>query len=301
MKWRTRLAALLGIVLPLPLVWLLSVALYGRWYGDDTAASSSQRMRLVPMLTPGERQGLPTYKQECSTDADCDPQLRCFFNMLLQHSYCVDSACTTDQQCPEGFSCQTQVTDDGRNLIRICSLVGVRKEGEGCEMLPREHEDGCARGLLCRGLCGRPCQVNDPTTCSDGYFCEEDPAGPTCQPTCEGRTCPEGQQCVERGERVSICARVHGPNCQQSPCPQGQLCSVDAYPKRADEVWMQCLQPCGTANDASCPDGTVCYFYSCRKSCTPEASSACGPSFTCKHRPGEPWTCVPDIRPGERG
>jgi hypothetical protein len=295
MKWRTRLATLFGLLLPLPLVWLLSAALYGPWHGIDTDSSRAQRMSLVPMLAPGERQRLLTYKQECRTDADCDQPLRCFFNMLVQHSYCADSTCTTDQQCPEGFACQTWTTDSGKDLLRICSVVGVRKEGEGCEALPRDREDGCERGLLCRGWCGRPCQLNDPTTCPEGYFCEDDPAGPACQPTCEGRTCPEGERCVSRSGRLSICARVYGQDCQLNGCPQqGQVCSIHEYPKRPHAVWMDCLQSCDTPGDGTCPEGTVCYLYRCRESCDPEDPAACGRGFKCGHRPGEPWTCVPD-------
>jgi hypothetical protein len=298
MKWRTRLAALLGILLPLPLMWLLFVGVYGQWDGTDADSAPSQQRYLVPMLTPGERQGLLSYKQECGTDTDCEAPLRCFFNMLVQHSYCADSTCMKDQHCPEGFACQTWATDNDKDLIRICSLVGVRQEGEVCLMLPREREDGCARGLLCRGLCGRPCRLSEPASCPEGYFCADDPSGPACQPTCEGRTCPEGQQCVPRGEGVSICARVHGPNCLKEPCSQGRLCWVDDSPMRTDELWMQCLQPCGTPDAAACPEGTVCHFYRCRTSCTPEDATACPPGFTCQARPKEPWTCVPDTRSG---
>lgn len=298
MKWRTLLTVLLGLSLPLPLVWLLHTTLFGQAGEEHSTLSQSQSPRILPMLTLEERLGLPTYERDCDSDADCDPQLRCFFNMRTVRSYCTDSMCMTDRQCPEGFACRIMDTQSGEDLLRACSLVGGRSEGEVCESLPREPEDGCRKDLLCRGRCGRPCSPHEPADCPKGYFCEEAPEGPTCQPTCEGRSCPEGQQCVHRGERVSICARVHGPNCQQTPCPQGQFCSVDDYPQRVDEVWMQCLQPCGSPGDRSCPEGTVCYFYGCRKSCTPEDSSACGAGFTCKRRPEEPWTCVPDLRSG---
>jgi hypothetical protein len=297
MKWRTRLAILLGLLLPLPLVWLLSFALYGHGLGDATDASPSQPMRLVPMLTSGERQGLLTYKQECRTDADCDQPLRCFFNMLVQHSYCADSTCMTDAHCPEGFTCQNWATHSGKDQLRICSVVGVRKEGEVCLMLPSEREHGCERGLVCRDRCGRPCRLEDPSTCPEGYFCEDDPSGPSCQPTCEGRTCPEGQRCVSRGERISICAQVLGQDCQLNACPQGQGCSVREYPEHAHAVWMECLQSCDMQGDPTCPEGTVCHLYQCRKSCTPQDSSVCGPGFGCgRNHPSMPWACVPSLK-----
>lgn len=300
-KWRTRLAILLGLLLPLPLIWLLSFAVYDHGYANPTDASYTQPMRLVPMLTPGERQGLLTYKQECRTDTDCDQPLRCFFNMLVQHSYCADSTCMTEEHCPEGFTCQTWATHNGKDQLRICSVVGVRKEGEVCLMLPREREDGCERGLLCRDRCGRPCRVEDLSTCPEGAFCEDDPSGPSCQPTCEGRTCPEGQRCVSRGGRISTCAQILGQDCQLNACPQGQVCSIHEYPEHAHTVWMDCLQSCDMQGAPTCPEGTVCHLYRCRKSCTPEDSSVCGSGFKCGHRLGEPWTCIPDTTSAREG
>lgn len=295
MTLRVRLAALLGLLLPLPMMALMSVALYGHGWGQNTDPSRPHTMGLVPMLTSGERQSLHSYKQECETDTDCEPPLRCFYNMLAQSRLCTDSACLTDHDCPEGFACQTEVTKSGKELLHVCSVVGVRKEGEGCLMLPREREDGCKQGLLCRGYCGRPCRLDDASTCPGGYFCKDDPAGPSCQPTCEGRSCPEGQRCVSRGSHVSVCATVHGRDCQMDACPQEQVCSIYDYPDHPRELWMDCLSSCGTPGDGVCPEGTVCYLYRCRQSCTPEDSSACGTGFSCGHRAGEPWTCVPDV------
>lgn len=292
-KWRTLLVALLGLALPLPLAWLLYTSLLGHTAGEGSLPPG---VRPLPMLTLEERLRLPTYERNCRSDADCDSQLRCFFNMLSQRSYCTDSLCMADGQCPEGFACRVLTTRSGEDVLRACSLVGIRGEGEACESLPRDREDGCKRELLCRDRCGRACELNESTSCPEGYFCEEHPEGATCQPTCEGRTCPEGQQCVRRGDRVSICARVFGPNCQRSPCPSGQLCSVDAYPAVADAVWMQCMYPCGTPNDASCPEGTVCSFYGCRESCGTKDPLACAPGWACKGRPGEPLTCVPSLK-----
>lgn len=297
MKRRTIPFILMGVLLPLPLALLLSLGLHGQWHRSETDSSRPHGMSLVPMLASGERQSLLTYKQECHTDSDCDSPLRCHFNMLSGLSQCIDSQCMTDQHCPEGFACRTFATNSHKDLIRICAVVGVRKEGEGCVVLPREREEGCERGLLCRGhgLCGRPCRQDDPATCPEGYFCADDPSGAACQPTCEGRTCPEGQRCVSRSGSVSVCATVHGQDCQLNGCPQReQVCSVHEYPEHPNAVWMDCLQPCGTPADGPCPNDTTCLLYRCRESCTPENPTACGAGFRCGHRPGEPWTCIPD-------
>ena len=293
MNWRTILSSLLVLLLLLPLAWLLSTALSG--HGPSLVLPHGKA--LVPMLSHEERLRLRTYDYECRTDADCDQPLRCFFNMLVHHSYCADSTCMTDAHCPEGFTCQTWATHSRKDQLRICSVVGVRKEGEVCLMLPREREDGCERGLVCRDRCGRPCRLEDPSTCPSGYFCEDDPSGPSCQPTCEGRTCPEGQRCVSRGERISICAQVLGQDCQLNACPQGQGCSVHEYPEHSHAVWMECLQSCDMQGGPTCPEGTFCYLYQCRKSCTPQDSSVCGPWFGCgRNHPSMPWACVPSLK-----
>ncbi|PTL82044.1 hypothetical protein DAT35_19750 [Vitiosangium sp. GDMCC 1.1324] len=291
MNWRTLLAGLLGILLPLPLVWLLSAI-----SGPDLGQPRSQHLNVVPMLTDVERQNVLTYGRECHTDADCDPQLRCFFSMVTQDSYCVDSRCMTDLQCPDGFTCQTYEAKNGKDLLNACSLVGKRKEGEVCTRFTHKLPYACERGLLCHFRCGRPCRVDDPMSCPEGYFCEDDPTGAACQPTCEGHTCPEGQQCVSVGGHVSVCATVHGQNCQRTPCVQEQHCSVTDYPQPVDEVWMRCSQICGLMDTPPCPEGTVCESFRCRETCTPGVSTGCEPGYICKHRSDDVWLCAPDHR-----
>jgi hypothetical protein len=294
MKWRMFLAVLLGLALPLPLAWLLYTSFLGRIEGEEVNRVLPQGVHLVPMLTLEERRRVPTYERRCESDADCDPQLRCFWDMRAQRSYCTDSKCMSDEQCPEGFSCRFMTPQNDKDVLRFCSLVGVRGEGELCVMLPLDRDYGCRRDLSCHGLCGRPCELDNPTSCPEGFFCEEDPAGATCMPTCEGRTCPEGQRCISRGKRVSMCARVFGPDCLQNPCASGQDCVVSDHPEVANALWMQCLKRCSALRDAPCPDeGTVCLIYRCRKSCTKEDPSACPPGFACEGRPEEPLTCVP--------
>lgn len=272
MNWRKRLIVLLCLLLPLPLLWLRS-HISGPLLGQPHASSAN----VVPMLTALERQGMPTYGRTCRTDADCDPRLRCFFSTVTHDSSCVDSRCMTDLQCPEGFTCQSYQAENRRDLLKACSLVGPRKEGEVCEAFTRRLRQACERGLLCHGRCGRPCQVDDPSSCPEGFFCEDAPTGAACQPTCEGRTCPEGQQCVSVGGRVSICATVHGQNCQRTPCPEGLSCSLRDYPQPADEVWMGCAPLCGLPDTPPCPEGTLCDSFRCRERCVPGVSAACEP------------------------
>lgn len=289
MSWRTFLMALLGLLLPLPLAWLLYTAMSGH----DASLPSPQGKVLIPMLAPEERLRLRTHEQDCITDADCESPLRCFFNVRTQVRSCTDSTCMTDLHCADGFACRTLGTDSGKARVRACSLVGVRKEGEECVELPSIREEGCEKGLLCHGFCGRPCRLDEPSSCPEGYFCDDGDDGPSCLPTCEGRSCPEGQRCVPRAGRASVCATVYGQDCERTSCPQELDCSVSTYPWRPGKIWMECLRACGE-NHPPCPEGTVCHLYQCHKSCGPEDSSACGPGFVCSRR--EPRICVPGSR-----
>lgn len=259
--------------------------------------SHQQGANIVPMLTREERHRLLTYERDCRTDADCEPPLRCFFNDRISRSFCTDSKCMTDLQCPEDFACRTFDADNGKDRVRGCSLVGIRKEGESCRRLPDTRKYGCGRGLFCQARCGRPCRLEDASSCPAGFFCDDGPDGPSCLPTCEGRTCSEGQRCVALWGRVSICARIHGPDCELTSCPEGLKCEVYDHLPPADELWMECLHGCGGKEDPPCPEGSACYLYRCRKSCDPQGPPVCAPGFVCgRQEPSQPWVCLPSSR-----
>ncbi|ATB44299.1 hypothetical protein CYFUS_009786 [Cystobacter fuscus] len=286
---RTWLAVLGSLLLPVPLVWLF-VSLPG---GYSMRTAQTPALTLVPMLPPAEREGTLTYGRECRTHDDCDSQLRCFSSLTLESRYCMDSDCVVDKHCPEGFSCQTYPVRQRPELIRICSVVGRRQEGELCSEWTRDPERGCERGLLCHTRCGRPCDPDDPSTCPEGFFCEKARAGAACQPTCEGRACPEGERCIGVGGKRSICARVHGKDCQSEPCAPGQYCSVSTYPQPAREVWMQCTQGCGRKGAPACPEGTICEDNQCLARCSPDGR--CDEGFKCTDLPEGPAVCTLDI------
>ncbi|WNG51347.1 hypothetical protein F0U60_49855 [Archangium minus] len=208
----------------------------------------------------------------------------------------------TDQHCREGFVCRTQTTTSRGDPLRVCALVGVRKEGEVCMAHSSTRDYACEDGLLCHLRCGRPCELDDPASCPEGFFCHEGAEdGPLCQPTCEGRSCPEDQQCVVRrpspqGRQVSLCARVYGQDCRQNPCPEGQLCRLHEYPEHPETVWMECVSICDEQTPV-CPDGTVCHMRQCLEACTPEDPSSCEPGFACHRKTAqEPWRCEPTPR-----
>jgi len=293
MKWRMSLQVLLVLLLLLPLLWLSSIAMFG----PGARVTLPQDKPLVPMLSREERLRLTTYEHDCGTDADCETQLRCVYDVRTARQHCTDSSCTEDGHCPDGFACIPFGTVNGKELVRVCSMLGVRKEGEICESLPSDRQEGCAKGLVCQGFCGRPCREEEPASCPEGYFCHVGGAGSSCLPTCEGRSCPADQRCVQlMGGHTSVCMTIHGQDCERTPCSRGMHCTLNTYPTTPGQVWMECLRNCGE-DEPPCPEGSVCFLYQCRKSCDPQDSSVCGPGFSCgRNHPSMPWACVPGTR-----
>ena len=51
--------------------------------------------------------------------------------------------------------------------------------------------------------------MKEPSSCPEGFFCADTTPGPACRPTCEGRDCPEGQQCIrDRKGASGLCRRA---------------------------------------------------------------------------------------------
>jgi hypothetical protein len=292
--WRLILAVVGGLLLPVPLVFLLTSG----WFSRPVKEALGGRP-LSPVLSAEDRLRLQTYHRECLYQADCEPPLGCLLDTRYGWFYCADSECATDAQCPEGFACRPQPTREQGPLVRYCIPPGLRQEGQSCVPIPREAEDACAPGLLCGdGWCGRPCQLDSPSNCPVGFFCADTIPGPACRPSCDGRACPEGQHCIHDQRGASACAVVHGQNCEQTPCAAGQKCMALFGPGKrdsAEHVWMECYPQCGKGLP-SCPEGLVCERRSCLKPCDPNGPNVCEPGFTCQRRARQQsWLCQPDM------
>jgi hypothetical protein len=291
MKWRTLLPVLTCILLPLPVVALILMSV---WRPTPPVALDT-KTALIPMLDVGVRRALGTYERSCTEDAECDAPLVCLRIESELRSECTDSRCMEDKDCPEGFACLPLKTRNGKALVRRCSLIGNRKEAEKCEPLALSLHLGCERGLLCQaGWCGRPCRLDDPSSCSTGFFCSEGHEGPpSCLPTCEGRTCPEGQQCLAVSGGASLCRQMQGPDCRRTPCPEGHTCKLLSPPQRPWELRTECRRDCDFKTP--CPEGFACYHFECRQKCDPRGPSTCGPGQICGQRsPTNPWYyCLP--------
>lgn len=295
MKWPRAFGVVAAVLLPLPLVLLFSLT-------PHRSSPGQRSVRISPVLSVDVRRQLVTYHRSCQSDADCEAPMGCLAHWKLRTATCTDSECTTDLDCMEGDSCQAFESEGQGPRVRICVTQGRRKEGEPCASLPSSRNEGCEPGLRClEGWCGRPCSKEEPTSCPEGFFCSEDAVAPSCLPTCQGRSCPDGRQCVQfntsvpQSQAVSACAEVHGTNCQESPCPAGQRCfHQKEVTHRPGEVWMSCVQDCDDEHP-SCPEGMACDTFFCRQLCDPNDASTCGPHLACTLRAADTlWMCRPD-------
>lgn len=292
MNWRALLAVVAGLLLPIPLILALVSGLYPR-----PSSQSIGGRPVSPVLSAEERLRLQTYHRECLHKADCEPPLGCLLDVRHGWFYCADSQCEADGQCPEGFTCQPLLTREDGPLVRYCIPPGTHQEGDRCLSIPSEPDQGCAPGLLCgSGWCGRPCQLDQPSSCPEGFFCEDNIPGPTCLPTCEGRTCPEGLRCIQDDlTKASACAVVYGQDCQQTPCAEGRECVAVFGAKKTGHVWMKCSPECGKYRPP-CPEGLVCDRRSCLKPCDPDGPNVCEPGFSCQKRAKQQlWMCQADM------
>jgi hypothetical protein len=289
MNWRLASGILGGVLLSLPLVLLIAGSMLQRphtpFRGD---------VRFAPVLSHEERQRLQTYHHPCR-DSPCESPLACLSDTRVMGSYCTDSQCETDAQCPAGFTCVPLRTANHGPLVRDCITWGVRKEGESCFETPPAQEDACEPGLRCaEGWCGRPCALDNPASCPEEFFCADVFPGPTCRPTCEGRTCPEGQQCMRDTADASVCAVHYGPDCQRVPCPEGRKCEAIFPAKHQGSVWTECFPECGEGRPP-CPEGLICDMHSCLKPCELNGPNVCDPGFRCqRYADSQPWACRPD-------
>lgn len=275
--------------MPVPLLWASSWLLLGGLRASETREADD---RVVPVLAPDETRRLLTYGTACEKNEDCEAPLVCLRQFRWKR-VCVASTCVTDADCSQGFSCHPIAA--GNRVVRMCGAPGQAVEGTFCAELPRSRDMACAPDLVCTHMkCRRPCQLQAPRSCPEGYFCSAaDAKGSVCLPTCEGRSCPEGQRCVALEHGVSICARVHGLDCQLEPCPKQQVCDL-SFGKSREDVWMKCALSCGKQGP-SCPEGFLCGAGQCRQQCTSDTPGACGPMEKCAvFSDREPGVCIFD-------
>ncbi len=294
MNWPKALGIAAGCLLPVPLL----LALGSVRSGMTTPAPGSTRVS--PVLAFEERMQRMTYHRYCQKSSDCEPPMGCLGDARAYTSYCTDSQCTTDAQCPDGLVCRELTTAGDGPLVRFCLPLGFRKEGEECMAPPPDRTYACEPGLLCAGgrteWCGRPCRRDEAAACPEGFFCADVKPEPICVPTCEARGCPEGQHCIRHDNGSSQCAVVYGPSCQDTACPEGRECRVDTSMPHPGKAWTECIQRCGKPDQLPCPDGFTCDSWHCLPSCDPQGPNTCAEGYRCQQgkKPARPWVCKPD-------
>jgi len=290
MTGRAILGAIVGVLLPLPLILISSGPMLRHF---QTQGGALPEARVVPILARAETRALPTYGHSCQDPKDCDAPLACLSFFPATDGVCVDSECMTDAQCEQGFTCRTRKAPGDGALVRQCVLVGSRQEGQPCFDSAAEPEEACGQALFCvDGHCGRPCQLDVPTSCPAGFVCRAGLDGPSCHPFCKGGDCPTGQECVSPGTDEARCMIVQGENCQRNPCAEGLECDITSTPEK--EAWsarMECLLPCD--DKRACPEDSMCFLGGCRRRCGPEAKDVCGPRKRCVQFPVDKfWVCM---------
>ncbi|MBW2700145.1 MAG: hypothetical protein JRF33_04950 [Deltaproteobacteria bacterium] len=185
----------------------------------------------------------------CSLDMQCRTGERC------RGGLCSDEpACSSDEECPEGFICH-QLSGDCRPVQPLCSSNFDCPEGSRCDLALGQC---VALECIIDIDCG-PGQVCDPATatCSaGGPQCTSDAdciAGQRCDPVagvCRAGGCMNDADCGlgQICDRVTgFCRNVSAGCTLDSDCPAGSWCDTGSGTCKT-----------GCRNDADCPTGTVC-------------------------------------------
>jgi hypothetical protein len=272
------LTVLVGLLL-LPLGLILVFLLY---------PDPPQVREARPFLALDQARGLPTYGRDCLRPEDCDPLLGCLELVgTTGRGICLNTECETDSHCGLGEYCRTlRAMGDGPPVRRCDHPDGERAEGELCAVGLSYEQGRCATGLLCnRGWCGRPCNLQETSSCSEGFFCQQGLDGSSCVPTCESRGCPDGLQCAREAGGIAVCARVRGSDCPDASCPTGSRCTFTnrRLTQTGLSLRMECIAPCGEKLPA-CPSGRICVADRCLRTCDPQGPDTCYPEERCVHR-----------------
>jgi hypothetical protein len=274
-RLKTLAAVLLLGLLPLPLGLVISGVL---------RPSPPPQRPARPLFPADQARGLSTYGSSCLRPEDCEPPLGCLEARALGRGVCLNTQCETDSQCEPGKYCRTLPTmGDGPPLRRCDHRDGERPEGDPCVMELPYWEGRCAQGLLCnRGWCGRPCRLEDASTCPEGFFCQQGLNGPSCVPTCETRGCPTGLQCARESGGISVCVQLRSSDCSDDSCPAGSSCTFTnlRYVDAGLALRQECIAPCGEGKPA-CPSDRVCVANRCLRTCDPQAPNTCYPEERC--------------------
>jgi hypothetical protein len=220
----------------------------------------------------------------CQSSEDCPQDQGCLINRETRRLECMASECEEDAHCFPGTTCREIKTGTSNAVIRRCTPVGERNEGESCDPDYISRSGACREGLRCLNqVCTQPCQLSEPTSCPKGHTCTDDPDGPGCVPDCDQLGCPSGQQCKHLPGGGNRClARVTG-TCPETPCAEGERCLMDGGRSRGS-FW--CARVCEPLHPGSCAPGELCGWAggtasACFRQCDPKRIDSCGEGWMC--------------------
>lgn len=260
-----------------PLLW---------WRGTSRPVST---LAVRPMLKERQLLTMLTHKRKCRKQGDCEEPFSCVWDARVGTSRCLASECETDLQCEPGYTCTLFRPFLEAPSVRLCQIQGTQKEGDRCEYFHLNEERGCRPGLICRAsYCGRPCILEEPSTCPDGFVCFHGIDGPSCVPSCLRRPCPLERQCIRIEGEFAVCGIVLGQDCDKIPCPEGEECRREmGYRWRSEVVKMWCSRPCNEKEGRPCPAESLCFLGYCERPCDDRVPGACGPGNRCARYPTE--------------
>lgn len=277
-----------GVAVTVALALTMAVGSFAWWWSWNPRASTRHLW-----LKKSEIVALPTYDRHCAKSAACKPPLQCVSDFRVEDDRCLASECAQDLDCDPGFLCRAVPSLEWKP-VHLCIMEGPRGEGQPCGFFPTRETPACGRGLVCNyGYCSRPCQLDDPSSCSPGQTCLDSPiVGPSCVPSCTRTGCPSGKRCFRVEGEHSVCGSLveYAQDCERDPCPSGLEC-VHATLDDAGHVDMWCEQRCNPQKP--CPAGRICMGAACLKPCKDGELGACGPHETCTLYPMVPvWLCT---------
>jgi hypothetical protein len=180
----------------------------------------------------------------CILDGVCLPPANPIPNQVDVPAACA-ARCDADNQCPAGFRCADQRTDNGQ-VVSICS--------------PATTVHSCPDGSnrTCGGVCPDFPGV-DPVDISHCVVLDDNQPG-YCSCACSSTVhCPDGFACsrniIDTGDRArpGICLPISGYTC---PLGNETCLSQGCAPQLEAELFTRCTAPCSNAND--CPTGYGC-------------------------------------------
>jgi hypothetical protein len=284
---------------------LMETAAFSRMEGtrsvpEEASASlqsaSSAGVSLAPAHLETGADGLPASGLRCSsdggafqcgacqTDSDCPAGTGCVANRETRRFECLEPECEEDAHCFPGLVCRRVSRWGTGAVIRRCVPVGVRREGQTCDVQFVSASGACQEGLLChRGVCSVPCRRGDAASCPQGHACEEDEDGAACFPDCRALGCPGGQRCKLLNNHEYQCLEEVRGECPETPCAQGERCNMRMARGRG-VFW--CARVCDPLRQDTCPADQLCGIgggtvSTCYRRCDPMDPDSCGEAAQC--------------------